>query len=290
MVRRLSTEKGCKKERLLVQGVGTAKTFDDLMETVNKKYDFKLSKTATGHGPSDHDSFYTKKIPVLFCWTGDHEDYHKPTDTVDRINFNGMAKIVSMSEEIITTLATVKERPEYVRVKDSGGRGPRIGISFKDDAGEGAVVDAVVPHSPADDAGIKPNDRITAIAGKPVKNPDGFVAMFQESKAGEEVTLSIVRGDKKMDIKVVPVQLPVFGLRPDYDDDKNGLLLKGVAEGGAAEKSGLKAGDRIIEVNGQAIKDMQSYMDALYTVRPGKPVEFLVVREGKQVPIKVTPE
>jgi hypothetical protein len=293
MVGRLSIDKESNKEKVLVQGVGTAKTFNDLVDSSNKKYDFKLVKTQTGFGPSDHSSFYGKKVPVLFYWTGDHDDYHRPSDTADRINYAGMAKIVNMSQEIIDTLATVKDRPEYVRVKDNSSRGggPRIGISFKEESKDGAVIENVIPHSPADDAGLKPDDRIVQIGDdKPVKNVEGFMSQIREFKAGDEVKLGVVRGDQTIKVKVVPVQLPVFGLRPDYNDDKEGMLLSGVVEGGAAEKAGLKAGDRIIELNGQSVKDLQGYMDSLYTMRPGKPAEIVVMRDGKKVPVKVTPE
>src|SRR5207237_2042061 len=119
----------------------------------------------------------------------------------------------------------------------------------------------------------KADDRIIDVGGKPVKNVEGFMAQVREFKAGQEVQLVLMRGDKKVEAKVVPVQLPIFGLQPDYTDDKEGVLLKGVNDGDAAQKGGLKAGDRIVELNETSVKDLQGYMDALYTVRTGKQVE-----------------
>src|SRR5262249_39723377 len=81
MVGRLRPDADSGKDKLIVYGTGTAKTFDDLIETLNKKYDFKLQKVRTGTGPSDHASFYVKKVPVFFFFTGDHGDYHRPSDT-----------------------------------------------------------------------------------------------------------------------------------------------------------------------------------------------------------------
>jgi hypothetical protein len=298
MVGRLKPDKETGKEKVLVEGSGTAKTFNELLDTLNKNYDFKFTKQASGFGPSDHSSFYEKKIPVIFLWTGDHSDYHRPTDTSDKINYAGMNKIVNFAQEVIQNLSTVKERPEYVKIARAGGGGggrggPRIGIAFKeDDKGEGAIVESVIPESPADKAGIKPNDRVVQIADKPVKNAESFLTQSRAAglKAGEEVTLGVMRGDNRLDLKVTPVRLPTFGIMPDYADDGEGILLSGVADGGAAAKGGLKAGDRILEIGGHAVKNLDRYMDVLYTVKPTQPVEVTVLRDGKKTKLTVTPE
>ena len=84
---------GTSKDNVLVEGSGHRQEFDDLIETLNKKYDFALSKKADRlPANSDHFSFYKKKVPVLFFWTGFHPDYHKPSDTADKINVAGCAR------------------------------------------------------------------------------------------------------------------------------------------------------------------------------------------------------
>src|SRR5439155_19039100 len=85
----------------------------------NKKHDFKLQKVPGGFGPSDHASFYAQKIPVFFFFTGQHSDYHRPTDTADRINVAGMRRIANLVEQLSGHLASVPERPEYVKVASS---------------------------------------------------------------------------------------------------------------------------------------------------------------------------
>ena len=67
-------------------------------------------------GPSDQQSFYEKKIPVFFFFTGDHPDYHRPSDTADKINFTGMARIANMVEDLIANLEADPVRPDYVEV------------------------------------------------------------------------------------------------------------------------------------------------------------------------------
>ncbi len=78
-----------KKDRLVVYGTGTGDGFDKLVDTATGKVEFKVSKLATGTGPSDHDSFYRKKVPVLFLYTGTHGEYHRPTDVPETISVPG---------------------------------------------------------------------------------------------------------------------------------------------------------------------------------------------------------
>ena len=74
-----------------------------------------LKKSASGVGPSDHTSFYMKGVPVFFFFTGLHKEYHRPTDVVDLINFDGMKKIADMVEEMTRMLWTDEARPEFVK-------------------------------------------------------------------------------------------------------------------------------------------------------------------------------
>src|SRR5262249_44734321 len=117
MVGRMRPDKKTEKDTLITEGLGTAKEFDALVENLNKARGddaFQLVKKREGYGPSDHDSFYRKKVPVLFFWTGMHEQYHLPSDTSDRINVSGMRRIADIAEKAIGHLATVEARPEYV--------------------------------------------------------------------------------------------------------------------------------------------------------------------------------
>lgn len=209
MVGRLRPDAGNGKDKLIVYGTGTAKTFDALIESLNKKHDFKLQKVAGGMGPSDHASFYVKKVPVFFFFTGDHPQYHRPTDTADTINVAGMRKVADLVDELTAHLATVPEKPEYVAVKSGSG-----------------------------------------------SNPGG--------PAG-----------------------PRLGIMPDYSDDKEGVLLGGVAEGLPAAKAGLKAGDRLMKINDKDVKNLQNYMVLMAATKRGDTIEVSIVREGKTMPVKV---
>lgn len=209
MVGRLSEDKNTSKEKLLVYGTGTAKTFDSQIDRLNAKYQFQLTKKPEGIGPSDHSSFYTRKVPVYHFFTGIHPDYHKPSDTADKVNLAGMRKITDLCAELIEELATAKERPEYVKV--AGGTGtsavgvPRIGIRpAYDDDKEGVLVSGVTDGMPAAKAGIKDGDRIIEVGGMPVKNLEAYMTQMTKYKKGDKVPLTVLRGKDKKLIDVIP--------------------------------------------------------------------------------------
>jgi hypothetical protein len=207
MVGRLPKDKKTGKDLLLVEGSTTSKTFDEEVDKINKTYDFELKKSDKFIPNSDHASFYRKKIPVLFLWTDIHPDYHKPSDTADKINVPGMRKIVDMSEELVQYLATVTERPDYVAGKlgggGGGGNGPRLGIqpTYPEDE-KGVLLQGVGDGGPAAKAGLKGGDRIVEMAGKPVKKLEDYMEVMSKQKAGDTLELVIERDGKKMTVKV----------------------------------------------------------------------------------------
>jgi hypothetical protein len=210
MVGRMSKDSSSEKDKLLVEGSGTAKNFEELLDTLNKKYDFKMVRRPGGSGPSDHASFYAKKIPVLFYWTGDHPDYHRPSDTSDKINVEGMKKVADIAEETATVFAQTKDRPEYVKVASSStgrptGSVPRIGFqpSYGDDD-DGVIMQVVSEGGPAAKAGLKDGDRIVEVAGKPVKNMEAYMSVMGGRKKGDPVDFTILRAGNKMTVTVTP--------------------------------------------------------------------------------------
>jgi hypothetical protein len=209
MVGRLRPDKKTNKDRLLIEGVGTAKTFDALIENLNNKYDFTLQKKASFMPASDHVNYYDKQIPVLWIWTDDHGDYHRPSDTAEKINVVGMRKIADLSQDLITALATVEKRPEYVKLARSGGGRPggsdvpRLGIRPEyGDTEDGVLVTAVGDGGPAAKGGIKAGDRLVAMDGKPVKNLEAYISLLQGHKKGDVLEVTVLRDGKKVPLKV----------------------------------------------------------------------------------------
>jgi hypothetical protein len=206
MVGRLRTDAKTGLGRVLTEGHGTAKPFKELIDGLATKYGFTLSSQASGFGPSDHASFCGKKVPVLFVWTGTHADYHRPTDTADRINVAGMRRIVDMSEEAITDLSRM-EKPDFVEVKGSNvarpTSGPRLGIRPGNYGGgkDGLEVEDVTAGGIADKAGMKGGDVIISIGGKPVKDIGTYMQALSTQKKGATIEVVVLRKGSKVTLK-----------------------------------------------------------------------------------------
>jgi hypothetical protein len=211
MVGRLTVDPKSEKGKLEVGGTGTAKEFDALIDKLNGKFGFDLKKNKAGVGPSDHTSFYLKGVPVFFLFTGLHKQYHKPTDTVDLINFAGMNQVADLAEALVRHVATESPRPEYVKGMGStftGGRMsvPRLGFmpgNYDEDA-DGVLIGSVTKDGPADKGGVKDNDRIVAVAGEPVKNMTMYMQVMGKQKRDQPVEITVVRAGKQLKLTVTP--------------------------------------------------------------------------------------
>jgi hypothetical protein len=213
MVGRCALDKDDNLEKMEIGGVGTAKSFEEMIDRHNKKYNFKLKKTKTGMGPSDHQSFYMKKLPVLFFFTGLHTDYHRPSDTWDKINLDSMAKIVDMVEDVAKEVTSQETPLEFVQVaapqRNPGEKGVRPNVTLGimpdyNDEGEGLLLSGVTPDGPAAKAGLKEGDRILSIGGQPVKNITAYMAEMRKAERGKPVEVIYERKKEKITVQVTP--------------------------------------------------------------------------------------
>ncbi|HLJ49694.1 MAG TPA: M28 family peptidase [Bryobacteraceae bacterium] len=206
-------------DRVYVGGSGTGTTFQPMLKELNGHYHFQtdLSEQA-GYGSSDHTSFTTKQVPVLFFFSGLHADYHKPSDTWDKIDSNEAVKLLSMVDGIIDRLADDPGRPQFVRVVDphaekadenahSGkvsGYGPDFG-SIPDFAEipNGVRFADIRPGSPAAKAGLKGGDILVEFDGKPIQNLYDFTYALRAKKPGQEVLVKVVRAGQTIEAKVL---------------------------------------------------------------------------------------
>jgi hypothetical protein len=208
MVGRLTKSAKGTGDKLIVEGLGTAKEFEKLLDRLSSGAGFDLIKKKGGTGPSDHDSFYRQKIPVLFFWTGMHKDYHRPTDTADKINVRGMKKIATLAERVIGELAR-GQRPAYVKVAESfvprAGNIPRLGIMPNyESENEGVLVGGVSDGGPAAKAGLKVGDLIVEIAGRPVTNINTYMAVLGQTPRNQPADVVVLRHGKRVNLKVTP--------------------------------------------------------------------------------------
>jgi peptidase M28-like protein/PDZ domain-containing protein len=194
--------------KLIVYGTGTSPRWEPQLKEFNGEDNFHLIFKPEGFGPSDHSSFYAKKIPVLHFFTGEHPDYHRPTDDWDKLNIDGVARVTDLIEKLVTSTVADAERPQYVEVKGAatmnrGGSRPYFG-SVPEFGNEepGYSISAAVSGSPADKGGLKGGDRIVKFGGNPVTNLDDFDAALRKFKAGDEVEVVVVRDKKEVALKV----------------------------------------------------------------------------------------
>jgi hypothetical protein len=294
MVGRGTPEKG--KERSQIHGLDTAKEFTALVDDLATKHNLLLEKVPTRgnrfFAASDHYSFYAKKVPVIFFFTGDHPDYHRPSDTSEKINVPGMREVVDLSEDIVAKLSTDKERPTFVQVATGGGgpQGVRLGVELGRDDKGALVIDAVTPDEPAAKAGLKKGDRLLTAGGKPVADQTALVAILRGLRAGDKLEVEIEREGKKQTVAIEFPYFPRLGFRPDYKEGIEGVQVTEVSEGQPAEKGGIKKGDRIVELGGKPVKDLETYMDLLQGRKRGDTIEVVVVRDGKKMTLKVVLE
>ena len=195
-------------QKLIVYGTGTSPRWEPQLKEFNGENNFHLIFKPEGFGPSDHSSFYAKKIPVLHFFTGEHPDYHRPTDDWDKLNIDGVARVTDLIEKLVTSTVANAERPQYVEVKGAatmnrGGSRPYFG-SIPEFGNEepGYSISGAASGSPADKGGLKGGDRIVKFGGNPVTNLDDFDAALRKFKAGDEVEVIVVRDKKEVALKV----------------------------------------------------------------------------------------
>jgi Zn-dependent M28 family amino/carboxypeptidase len=171
---------------------------------------FSLRLNEDGYGPSDHSSFYSKQVPVLFFFTGSHEDYHKPSDTADRINYDGEARVLEFVREIVYDLQDSEKRPAFAVAKSDGatrrtGFNVSLGtIPSYADSSDGLKLDGVREGSPAAAAGLVAGDVIVRLAGRDVRNVYDYTQALSEMKAGQEYEVEVMRGGQRLTLKIVP--------------------------------------------------------------------------------------
>ena len=196
-----------KDRKLIIGGVGTAKEWRGMIEPEKS---FELTLNEDGFGPSDHSSFYGKQVPVLFFWTGTHNDYHKPSDTWDKINYNDEAKILSFVARLVRDIDGADKRLTYTTAKSdpaprSAGFRVYLGtIPNYADTNDGLLIDGVRENSPAAKAGLKAGDRIVKIESRDVKNVYDYTYALGEMKAGQEYVFEVIRGSEKLTLRITP--------------------------------------------------------------------------------------
>ncbi len=191
---------------ITIGGVGTSPSWGALLNGEMKPA-FSIKVDSSGTGPSDHTSFYRKDIPVLFFFTGLHNDYHKPTDDFDKINYNGELMIVKYITRLIdrsskgTKLAFTKTREQQTttsaRFTVSMGIMPDYTFS-----GNGVKVDGVSEGRAAQKAGLKAGDVVIKLGDFSVSSMESYMQVLSKFKKGDATKVKVKRGNDELEFEI----------------------------------------------------------------------------------------
>lgn len=194
MVGRMNDEK-----TLAINGVGTSPSWDMSLDAANSD-SLKLVKSESGVGPSDHTSFYLQDLPVLHFFTGQHEDYHKPTDDADKINYEGLVLVVRYIERVVEELNS-EEKLAFTKTQDSSGDSPRFTVSlgvvpdYLYD-GSGMRIDGVSDGKPAAIAGMKKGDIVIKLGDSTIVDMMSYMRALSGFATGQQTVVEFKRGEE----------------------------------------------------------------------------------------------
>lgn len=185
-------------QRLFVGGVDSGTGLREVLTEAARDLPLSLELSGDPWTPSDHSTFYRAGRPVLFFFTGTHADYHRPSDTWEKINASGLATVLTLAARVISAVATAAAPPQYVKLEAPPDR-VFFGIvpGFAEAARPGVQVGDVRPGSPADKSGVRTGDLIVKFAGVEVKTLEDLTLALRGRRAGDRVDVHIVRDGRE---------------------------------------------------------------------------------------------
>ena len=205
-----------KGEKVFIGGIGTGSTFPAVLADAEKGTDFHFESSFGGDSSSDHTSYISAKIPALFFFSGLHSDYHRPSDTWDKINAPDAAHLLDMVAKVAIELDDEQARPTFAAVappadahsgpatSTAGGYGPYFGSvpDFGESEEHGVRFADVEAESPAAKAGLKAGDVLTRFGNSPINNLYDFTDALRAAKVGDEVQVTVQRDGKPLTVLV----------------------------------------------------------------------------------------
>ena len=192
---------------LAIYGTGTSPTWLPLLEDISKERNIDMKSKPSGVGPSDHTSFYLKDMPVLHFFTGQHDDYHKPSDDADKIDYDGLQEIHDYITDVIARVDD-KGKLEFTKTKDEDSRkaasfSVTLGVipDYMYD-GKGMLISGVREGRPAEKAGIEDGDIVLKMGEHDVPDMMGYMKALGEFKKGDKAKVIVLRGDEEVEVEV----------------------------------------------------------------------------------------
>lgn len=190
---------------LTIGGFGTSPVWSNIIST-NDEY-FKVKIDSSGTGPSDHTSFYNKNIPVLFFFSGTHSDYHKPTDDVSKINYEGEMRVIGLIKKILTSTDNM-DKLAFTKTREASmGRSSfKVSLGIMPDytfSGSGVLVEGVSEGKAAQKAGIKAGDVLIQLGNHTFSDVKTYMDALNKFNKGESTTVKLRRGSEEISLPVV---------------------------------------------------------------------------------------
>jgi len=199
-------------DKLTVSGARSGEKLSEIVTSAGRALGLTIGET-DDVGRSDHLSFYNKKVAVLHFSTGVHGDYHRPSDTWEKLNIEGMARISDLALATALGVANAKEPTRFVSLpsrppSEQSGDRRAIGVYLgtMPDYGAnspGVRLAGVVSDSPAARAGLREGDVIVKLAETNIQNIEDLTAALRNQKPGDEVTIVVLRADATVTVKTI---------------------------------------------------------------------------------------
>jgi Zn-dependent M28 family amino/carboxypeptidase len=198
--------------KLMLQGLGSSTAWRRMIEKRNVAAGFNLTLQDDPYLPTDVTAFYPRGIPVLNFFTGSHDDYHRPTDTAEKINYEGLERIVKLARGLLADTLAATQRLDYVKVASSNqGGGSRDNLraylgTIPDYATEvaGVKISGTRGGSPAEKAGLKGGDVIVEFAGQKIANIYDYTYALDAVKIGVPIQIVVLRGGERVTVQATP--------------------------------------------------------------------------------------
>ena len=192
---------GEKDKNLEINGIGTSTEWSKIIKNISLD-NIRVKEGQNGIGPSDHTSFYLKNIPVLHFFTGQHEDYHKPSDDADKVNYEGMANVCQYILSVVIQLNSLPKL-SYIKTKeDNNENTPKFKVTlgvipdYMYD-GEGMRIDGVTAGKPASNGGMQKGDIVIQMGDVKVADMTSYMKALSQFTKGEQAKVIFIREKEK---------------------------------------------------------------------------------------------
>jgi hypothetical protein len=292
-------------DTLAIFGTRTAPGLRRLVSEQNFEKDLRLDFDWDIIRDSDHHPFFMQRVPFLAPYTRKHEDYHRPSDDVDKLNLAGMQQATRLMFRVTVEAADRPELPPFrpaaanenqttqqqylAPLPPSAPAPPRLGVSWDKTLAERRIIQltAIAPNSPASKAGLKVGDRVVEFGGVPMESVNDFRLLAQRLR--NPVSVVIQRGNEdaavrlEVDLEGEPVSLGI-AWRPD-DAEPDCVVVARVIPGTPAESAGLQLGDRIYAVSDRSFRSSEEFRRLISET--SESLELLVERLGRMSRVRI---